>query len=198
MKRILLAASALSLLAAPAFAQNNSNVVFNGTVGSACDVPSINTVFDISAQLVLNADGFLANGNDAGFTDLVDLGVLTAGVDAWCNTATTITIAGTSLVNAAGGGVNGIYGGIAGGDFTATIPMNLEGLSIGGTHGVSWPVHGQLSTGGGLDGGNTQSLSSATAFVGPIEGVLQIWNATLRPVAGSYTSTWSVTVAPNS
>lgn len=198
MKRILLAASALSLLAAPAFAQNNSAVTFNGTVGSACVVPSVNQTFDISANLVLDANGFLAAAAPGSFADLVDLGALTSGTDAWCNTATTVAVAGTSLVNAAAGGVNGIYGGIAGGDFTATIPMNLEGLSIGGAHGVSWPTHGDLSTGGGLDGGQIQSETSASAFAGPVEGVLQIWSPTLRPVAGSYTSTWTVTVTPNS
>ncbi len=194
MKTILMGAAALSLIAAPAFAQD-VNVTFTGNVAPTCDVPQFDRV--VPVNLALDADGYL-NGGDGEFTTVFDLGALLNGVEAWCNTVTTVEVTGTSLVNAAGGGVNGIYG-LSNG-FTATIPMRIADLSIGGANGVSWSGE-ELNTGSGLDGvgGNPASSdkTSAGAFAGPIEGEVQIWNADLRPVAGDYTATWTLTVTTN-
>ena len=194
MKTILMGAAALSLIAAPAFAQDTS-VTFTGNVAAKCDVPQINET--VPVNLALDADGYL-NGGNKDFTTVFDLGALLNGVEAWCNTATTVEVTGTSLVNAAAGGVNGIYG-LSNG-FTATIPMRIADLSIGGTNGVSWSGE-ELNTGAGLDGvgGNPASSDKTSngAFAGPVSGLVQIWNADKRPVAGAYSAQWTVTVAPN-
>ncbi len=193
MKTILMGAAALSLIAAPAFAQD-VQANFTGNVAATCDVPQFNQT--VPVDLTLDANGKL-NGGDGEFTTIFDLGQLLAGEEAWCNTSTSVTVTGTSLVNSAAGGVNGIYGLPNG--FTATIPMRIADLSIGGANGVAWSGQ-QLNTGAGLDGsggGGSSTKTSAGAFAGPMSGLVQIWNADRRPVAGAYSAQWTVTVTTN-
>lgn len=198
MKRIALAAAALSMMAAPAFAQVTSNTFdLNGTVSPACSMPALGGTYNI--DIPVDANGYV-NGGDQGFTTIADLGALTSGMEVWCNTASSVTVSGTRLVHENYPINTGVYG-LPGGQFTHTIPMRLANFSFGGPNGVSWGEN-QLNTGttldvktGGVIGSDTKT--SAAHFAGGVSGQLQIWNADRRPIAGDYRAQWSVTVSPN-
>lgn len=189
MKKILMAAAALSMFAAPAFAQDGGDIVLSGEVAERCAVSGTGATIDLTPFMAVNDSGFLAlTPND--FTTVADLGAAFGNV--WCNTAGTITLAGDLL--SADGSTN-TANNAAGAGFTHKIAVRATGMSFGtaGNGAISVPL-ADINT--GLDQ-FSRSVTSSKHFAGPAVGSLQIFNdASRRPIAGVYEATWTLTIAP--
>ncbi len=189
MKRIILAASALSLLAAPAFAQSYSggasdSVVLSGSVAKACNIMGSGATIDLTSSLAINDEGFLQIPANQ-FTQVADLGAAFGNV--WCNTKANVTMSGDLL--SADGNIS-TANNWAGTGFTHKIAVGVFDLNVGG---VAVP---NVNTG---QDQFSASAQSAQHFAGPVTGSLRIYNdATRRPIAGLYEATWTLTVAPAS
>lgn len=189
MKRIILAASALSLLAAPAFAQSYSggasdSVVLSGSVAKACNIMGSGATIDLTSSLAINDEGFLQIPANQ-FTQVADLGAAFGNV--WCNTKANVTMSGDLL---SADNNTSTANNWAGTGFTHKIAVGVFDLNVGG---VAVPF---------INTGSDQFSASAQSdkhFAGPVTGSLRIFNdATRRPIAGQYEATWTLTVAPAS
>lgn len=194
MKKLLLAAAALSLMAAPAYAQTHT-LAFEGSVAAKCHLPEVNTTYDLTTELEIGDDGYLVNGNNMGWTTVLNLSGQFGGASAWCNTATDVSVTGNRLVHESlpPTTTHSMYNNIPAG-FTRTLPMQLVNFSVGGAGGVTFPT---LNTGNNLDAGNAVIQSSVGPFAGPISGEFQLWNHFNRPWAGDYVATWTLTFTPS-
>ena len=182
MKKILLGAAALSLFAAPAFAQDGGQVNLNGDVAELCTVSGAGDSIDLTPFLAVNSDGFL-NLPANQFTTVADLGDAFGNV--MCNTAGTITLSGDLL---SADGNTSTANNWAGPGFTHKIAVRATGMNFGGV------TLGDINTG---QDQFSRSVNSTRWFAGAIAGELQIFNdATRRPIAGEYDATWTLTVAP--
>jgi hypothetical protein len=199
MKTLLMAASALSLLAAPAFAQD-ANVDLTASVAEKCSSLAAFSTTIALGELPIDADGYLI-GN-GGFEDIAggDLNDLTNDATVWCNTAATVTVAGTPLVHESLSDVNDSNRSYADG-FMRHIDLRIAGFSFGG---VSFG--NDLNSGNLLDNASgSLSESSTGAFAGPVTGQAQLWTGDYlylqgpqRPLGGGYRAEWTFTVTPNS
>ena len=201
MKRIILAASALSLLAAPAAFAQNATVGVNASVENKCSAVGLASQTISLGQLPLDANGFLAGSGDFDNIPGANLNALTSNKDVWCNTAANITIAGTPLVHSSLDQFDRGRGYTDG--FTRHIDMRIAGFSYGG---VSFSDPEALNSGSGLDNATgSQTVNSNGAFVGKVNGTAQIWSGPavygqpkMRPLGGTYRAQWTITVAPGS
>ncbi len=197
MKKMLIAtaaAAAVALTAGAASAQ--VSVQLNGNVQAACNLPVLNETRTV--DLSIDSNGYLAVGNDGGMTKIFDLGDETGNAELWCNTSSDVTIQGSRLVHISKPITHGTFGIAGNPTFTDTLPMIVDSLTVGGANGVAFPV---LSTGGNLDVSGGQlgkmTLTSAGAFAGPIDGNVNLWHSTKRPIAGDYRAQWTLTITPN-
>jgi len=182
MKTILMAASALSLLAAPALAQESSTVTVNGSVALQCGVgngsgggdgaPSVVTITEMT-----DADGFLSIPAQA-----IEFGNI------WCNGAgASMTLAVSALQHDT----------IADGTFDASSFINKVNMHVETGNILAYFGGGAAHTGAPL------TATSAGAF----ETGQDAWdNASLtfsnpsgndRPLAGSYSGSVVLTVSPS-
>lgn len=189
MKRILLAASALAMIAAPAAAQTYSggasdSVVLSGSVAKACNIMGTGATIDLTPSLAINDQGFLTIPANQ-FTEVADLGA--AFGDVWCNTKANVTMSGDLL---SADGITSTANNYAGAGFTHKIAVGIFNLDVGG---VAVPF---INTGADQFSGSAQSVQH---FAGPVTGSLRIFNdGSRRPIAGTYEATWTLTVAPAS
>lgn len=206
MKKILLAASALSLLAAPAFAQTaNASVTLNGNIGEACGVTGAlltNNTFPVN--MPIDSNGRLALAPTFGDNPIATAQQLFGNGEIWCNASARITVTGTPMLHTSLPLQNN-HARPAAGEFTGIVDLNLRidatnGFKIGN---VQFPA-GRLNTGAGLDvggGGNVSGVAhvdSAGAFAGQMEGTMFLYGGEPRRLlAGDYRSQWTITVAPN-
>lgn len=203
MKKILLGAAALSMLAAPAFAQTGAiggttppaapttqsqNVVVNGTVAKQCGL------------------GNQSGGGTGGYTPTLDLGSLVDGNgqlsvtpknigfgNVWCNSAATVVLSATQLKTTA----------------TNTDPSsftNALDLIVDGTTGLNGSIFAYLGGATQMRSGTDVSATTLGAFE---TGIGRFQSARVgvalptgtagndRPIAGAYTGTITLKVSTN-
>ena len=204
MKKILLGAAALSVMAAPAFAQSPAEVDLSASVGGACSAISAMGGVVSLGQLPLNGDGYLAGSVEGGEIWQAipggDFSALTSGSEVWCNTKGKVTVTGTALVHES---LPVTDRGRTNDGFMRHIDLRINGFSFGGANGVSFGENG-LNTGSSLDNATRSAdRTSGGAFAGPVGGVAEMWlgdyiynQGLARPLAGAYRAEWTFTVTP--
>lgn len=183
MKTILMAASALSLLAAPAFAQStgSSSVVVNGSVAGMCGVGNQsgggtttgNT--PVSLGSLIDGDGFLSVA-----AKTIDFGNM------WCNKAATLTVSASILQGDQPVGPDT-------GSFVNQLDMHVSGAVLDTYMGGAVAHTGTdavASIGHAFETG-TGTYSKATLNVTLPAGTV----GNDRPVAGAYTGTVTFTAS---
>lgn len=183
MKTLLMAASALSLLAAPAFAQSTSTVNLTGNVAALCGtgghssggVSAPTASQDIIISGLTDADGrVVAQDIDVGFGNL------------WCNSAASLTLKVNPLMNTVTTTDTG--------SFFSRIDMEVSGALLD-TYFVAAQAGSPTSVG---DGEYTATIPQAFET-----GTGAYDNATIsiiapsqdRPVAGDYNGSVVVTIS---
>lgn len=205
MKKILLAASALSLLTAGAAnAQVAHSVTVTAQVADACGLGG--TAWNsgaVNVTLPITDDGRLggADHNPGGFTtnDLLTADELFGDVTVWCNAPATVTVSGEPLhLPGAVYMPEGVANPALPAGFTDYLPLTLRTSStdLFSVAGYEFPV--DLNTGAGLDNATkSQSMDIPSAFEGELEGALKYWGQEGRRfIAGTYTANWSISIAP--
>lgn len=200
MKKILLVAAALSTLAAPAFAQVNGSVTVTASVNKACGLTGTLRSGNVPVVLPVGNDGRLT-GTTGGFQEnnLLTADEMFGDVNVWCNSPANVTVSGEPLHLP--GAVflgEGVQNPALPAGFTDYVPLALRTSSTSAfsVAGYAFPV--DLNTGAGLDNATkSQTMAIPSAFAGELVGNLKFWGAEQRRlIAGSYTATWTINIAP--
>lgn len=203
MKKILLAAAAaaaLSTVAAPAFAQVNGSVVVTATVDKACGLTGTLNSGNIPVVLPISSDGRL-NGTTGGFQEnnLLTADQMFGDVNVWCNAPANVTVTGEPLQLP---GARIMPENVQNPDlpigFTDNVPLTLRTSSTELFTVAGYEFQTDLNTGAGLDNATkSQTMNIPSAFSGELVGNLKFWGAEQRRlIAGTYTATWTISIAP--
>lgn len=190
MKTLLMAASALSMLAAPAaFAQSTSTVNLTGTVGALCGAgghssggTSANATQTVAISGLTDADGrVVAQDINIGFGNL------------WCNSAANVSVEVNELKHTS----------IADGTFDSSSFFNRIDMSVAGPLISLYFVDAPTGAANSAVGNGTYTGSIAHAFetgTGQYDNAVVsiIAPATDRPLAGDYEGSIVVEIAPGS
>lgn len=184
MKKLLIAATALSLMAAPAFAApTTASIVINGSVTAKCDptgaIPALTVT--IPGDLSTNTGGLNAGLINALTGSGTGTGVCNGVNTTYSITATPLT--GSNVPSAAA---------IAAG-FTNIINYQLALSLTGYASGTTNPTY-TVNTGTPLTG--TLGLANVTGGSFDVNGAALPSGASIL-VAGAYTSTVTLTVTPS-
>ena len=187
MKNILMAASALTLIAAPAFAQNSQTVDVTASVPGVCTIGDpatialsslgVNTTSGANALTLVNSGTYVANKTENFWVS--------------CNDTNRMTITSQNQGNLVRTGAAPTAAEAAQG-FT-----NLIAYHIGATNyrpGVDWQYQPTLN-----EGSNNNYMNSTRGAIHQEVGMqvrigTNLKNAGKRPLAGSYTDTVTITV----
>lgn len=185
MKALLITASALTLLAAPAFAQSsqNSTVNLEASVAPMCQMTTAgSSTYNINtnphnAGSIVDSDGTLKAQTSAPV--LLSAFAGGAPLEAWCNgLASTITLTADGLSGPADEGSS---------EFDNYIDLALEGWQV---DGIAIP---DVQTAGGAAA--TSGAVASGVFSGSFDGNIRFIDTGRKIVAGAYTGSFSLTIA---
>jgi hypothetical protein len=188
MKTILMAASALGLFAAPAFAQNVQTVDVTATVPGVCTIGDpatialsslgVNTTSGANALTLVNSGTYVASATENFWVS--------------CNDTNKMTITSANQGNLVRDGAAPTA------DEAAQGFTNKIAYHVGATNyrpGVNWQFQPTLN-----EGSNNNYMNSTRGAIHQEVGMFvrigaNLKNAGKRPLAGSYTDTVTITVA---
>ncbi|GAA0647716.1 hypothetical protein [Brevundimonas lenta] len=189
MKRMLIAASALAMIASPAFAQSSDSATVNLTasVQPLCSMVAGDSSFDINtvpanAGSIVDADGTLKANTSVPAALSAFAGPAASQLTAWCNgVSSSVTLEADGLSNPAAAGDT---------DFVNYVDLSLTGWQV---DGITIPT---VTT----SNGNTASsgaIPTNRVFSGSFDGNIAFVDTGKKLVSGGYTGSFKISIAAN-